>query len=99
MQAGKIVALDSPDRLKDTAISEPMFEAEVAAGATFEIEKEIIENRIGDINPFGMRYHITVKNDARWQVFLKQHANEIRVHPKRPSLEDVFIRTVGGRTP
>lgn len=97
MRDGRIIALDSPRRLKETTFPEPLYEIEPTLGAS----REWIENLRADpaavrIQPYGRRYHALVLEPTAWKKLMRGLPKTYRVRPIQPSLEDVFIRLVEG---
>ncbi len=98
MRSGEIIALDSPSGLKKSTFPSPLFELIPIKSITVN---EVTEWRSAGIfeslTPYGMRYHVTISNNQRWEQFQKDNADRLSVHPINPSLEDVFIRLVEGK--
>jgi ABC-2 type transport system ATP-binding protein len=97
MRDGRIIALDSPGRLKEKTFPEPLFEIEPELGASRTwIEQLQPDPAVARIQPYGRRYHVLVLNPAGWKKILKSLPKTYRVQVIQPSLEDVFIRLVEG---
>ncbi|MBI5209647.1 MAG: ABC transporter ATP-binding protein [Elusimicrobia bacterium] len=92
MHAGKIIALDSPEALKSSAFPEPVFELEPPPGAPTGWLEALHRARVGEVHPYGMRYHVAVGDVPGWERCLQDLGPAFRSRPIRPSLEDVFIR-------
>lgn len=98
MRDGKIIALDSPDHLRDEAIRDPLFELEpLGAADTTLLEKIRKHASVQYFQVHGMRYHVLVGNLPLWEEFAKELSSSFRIRKIRPSLEDVFIRLVEGK--
>jgi len=97
MRAGQIIALDSPENLKRLTFPEPLFEIEPPSSAPSGwLERVRGEPSVAEVQPYGQRYHVRVRDLAEWETFVKQVLAGFRSHPIKPSLEDVFIRLVEG---
>lgn len=95
MQSGKLIALDTPEGLKRSAIDGAMLEIE---GTPQEAARDILVALPGvrEVAPHGARLHATVDDAAaRTPPMLAalEHGgiSEIRISPIDPSLEDVFV--------
>jgi ABC-2 type transport system ATP-binding protein len=97
MRDGKIIALDSPGRLKEKTFPETLLEIDPALGASRDwIERLHPDPDIVRIQPYGRRYHVLVLDPARWKKLSRGLPKNYRLRPIQPSLEDVFIRLVEG---
>lgn len=94
MQAGRIAALDSPAALKKRFFPEPLYEIEAADGASFSAAVQ--KSGCAVLAPYGMRYHAIIKDEAAWRQLLAGFGGAVSVRQVAPSLEDVFIRVIGG---
>jgi len=94
MYAGRLIALDTPDRVKQTALGGELMELEcipaAAALAVLEQHPGVLE-----VTPHGLKFHLVLRpGTAPATVQTALEAAEVRVaalHPIAPSLEDVFI--------
>jgi ABC-2 type transport system ATP-binding protein len=95
MQAGKIIGLDSPSELKRRAFKNPLYEIEIQKNARKDFETHIFKNRIGHLSVYGMRYHLEL---CEGKTIGQALENEPNAEYKKiePSLEDVFIKIMGG---
>jgi len=87
MQAGKIIALDSPSGLKETYFKEPLWELEFDGLPPAERLR-----KIGGLEPCGSRWHLAVSDEAAWNGFLADSGGTVKTRRISPSLEDVFLR-------
>jgi len=94
MQAGRIAALDSPAVLKKRYFPEPLYEVETADGQAFI--SAAVKASCAEISPYGMRYHAVVSDTGAWERLLASFEGRVAARPVAPSLEDVFIRVIGG---
>ena len=102
MVEGRLVALDTPRRLKEAYVPETVFEVELpeegrALRAALEGADEVIESQ-----PFGTRLHVHVGGELgrvdRFQAFLADRGwGEVEPRVIEASLEDVFLRVAGNR--
>ena len=96
LHEGRVLAADTPDRLRQT-IRGRMLEVVVArAGETADVVRQV--PGVLDAQVFGDRLHVTLDNDAgpeaidRFRAALQARGvAEASVRPVTPSLEDVFI--------
>jgi ABC-2 type transport system ATP-binding protein len=97
MRDGKLIALDSPEKLKSAAFPTPLVELEPGAGAASGwLEKLRADPSVTDVKPHGRRWHACLPDS----VSVGRLANAfpgVAVREIRPSLEDVFIRLVEGK--
>jgi len=97
MRAGQLIALDSPENLKTTAYPEPMWEITPPAHADPAWLQNLREVAHGELQPYGMRYHVSQVAPPDWNKFMDRWGGTLKVRSIRPSLEDVFIRLVEGK--
>ena len=97
MRAGEIIALDSPSGLKKTAFPEPLYELlpknPISAS---EIESLRQSELFSDIEPYGLKYHVSVANQDAFEAFSNDENGLFMIREIQPTLEDVFIRMVEG---
>jgi ABC-2 type transport system ATP-binding protein len=97
MRAGKLIALDAPEALKDAAFPEPLLELEAGdAAAPGWVDAVRREPGISDLEPYGLRWHAIATAQAADRLTAHPPAG-VAVRGVRPSLEDVFIRLVEGK--
>jgi ABC-2 type transport system ATP-binding protein len=99
MRAGEIIALDRPAELKARTFPHGVIEltprsADPAAGLA-ELARQ---PDAATVQPYGLRYHAFIRDPARWAELEPALAGHFTSHPIAPSLEDVFIERVEGRT-
>jgi ABC-2 type transport system ATP-binding protein len=97
MRDGKIIAIGSPDELKKLAFTEPIYEITPKTNSRGWIEKLKQESSVEEVNPYGMRFHLVVKDAASWQATATKFSSDFDNQTIKPSLEDVFIRLVEGK--
>lgn len=97
MRSGEIIALDSPQRLKQTTFPHGVFELLPKDGPSLEILARINGESDGfSIQPHGRQYHALVHDLDAWNRAQTWLAEEFRISSITPSLEDVFIELVEG---
>jgi len=98
MREGKIIAADSPEGLKKTFFTTPVYEFDPKTNLSFaEISK--LETHEGFIffEPYGLRFHAAIQSETSWANFRPELEEKFNIRPIHPSLEDVFIRAVEKR--
>jgi len=90
MHVGKIIALDTPQKLKQNYF--PFLLYSTGEGTNLHMLHHMKENGVVEsFQPFGKTYHITVAHKQN-NYFKKAAARQgIKLHNTKPSLEDVFI--------
>ena len=97
MRDGKLIALDTPQALKETAFPEPLIELEAQPNAPDDwLERARKDPVIFGLKAHGLRWHASVKDEAAVRGLAAALAPGVSVRNIRPSLEDVFIRLVEG---
>jgi ABC-2 type transport system ATP-binding protein len=97
MKDGQIIAIGSPDELKKLAFTEPIYEITPKTNSRGWIEKLKQESSVEEVNPYGMRFHLVVKDEASWKETAARFSGDFDNQTIKPSLEDVFIRLVEGK--
>jgi ABC-2 type transport system ATP-binding protein len=99
MREGRLVATDSPEGLKETMFPTPVFEFDPKEALSFaEITSLQAHEAFSFVEPYGLRFHAAVRSVEEWERVRPEFERIFRIRPIRPSLEDVFIRAVEGRT-
>jgi ABC-2 type transport system ATP-binding protein len=99
MVAGKLAALDTPERLKHTFVPGRMYEVHGASVA--EVQKASSSGcKLLSVEPFGAVLHVRVADDGPDASTLQRElarlgANATSVSDAEVTLEDVFLRVVG----
>ena len=99
MREGKIIALDSPESLKAATFSTPMLEFDPRVALTFaEVSAMARHEVFRFFEPYGLRFHAAIKSEAQWETVKGDFEKKFSIKRIKPSLEDVFIQTVEGKT-
>lgn len=97
MRAGEIVALDSPQTLKEQTFPEPVYEVTPPDAAPPQWLNDLLSQSFVDAaDVYGMRYHVRVKDQAAWEAYSSK-LERFEINRIQPTLEDVFIRVVEGK--
>jgi len=97
MSAGKIIALDTPSRLKSETFPEELTEIEPPQNAPPAwIDKAKQSPGILSLQPHGLRFHAVLKDKRAEEGLLRVLPPGFKTRFIKPSLEDVFIRLVEG---
>jgi len=100
MREGQIVALDTPEELKKATFPLPMYEFDPIAALTYDKVMEMEKNEaFSFFEPYGLRFHASITDIDRFDEQRKAFESQFRITLIKPSLEDVFIRTVEAKRP
>ena len=95
MRDGKIIALDTPDGLKTTIFPMPVFEFAPRQALTFaELTSLGKEEVFSFFEPYGLRFHASIRDVTEWEKARPGFEAKFEIRQIKPSLEDVFIRSV-----
>ena len=89
MRSGELIALDSPQNLKQKTFDKQLY----------HLAPKSAQVRLPDINlfelwePYGQNYHAILKNEENLPLL----KNDFQIKKIMPSLEDVFIKLVEGK--
>lgn len=98
MREGKIIAMDSPEGLKKTYFTTPVFELDPIEPLRFDDTAALKTNpAFAFVEPYGLRFHAALRNEKDWDMIRPQFEQTFRIRPIAPTLEDVFIRAVEAR--
>lgn len=99
MRAGGIIALDSPAALKKRTFPHGVVELTPRDGhPAAGLGLVAAQPGVATVQPYGLRYHALVRDPARWSALEAQLGAHFALARIAPSLEDVFIELVEGRT-
>jgi len=95
MREGRIIALDTPEGLKQATFPVPMLEFEPKEPLSFaEVSALAKQDVFSFFEPYGLRFHAAIRNDEAWHKIRFEFERKFTIRQIKPSLEDVFIRTV-----
>ncbi len=98
MREGRIIALDSPEGLKAAAFSTPMLEFDPRVPLTFAEVSRMAKHAVFlFFEPYGLRFHAAIRSEIEWERVKSGFEEKFSIRRIKPSLEDVFIRTVEGK--
>ncbi len=99
MREGKIIALDTPEGLKTATFSTPMLEFNPRQVLSFAEVSVMAQHEVFlFFEPYGLRFHAAIKSEGEWEVVKNEFEKKFSIRKIKPSLEDVFIQTVEGKT-
>ncbi len=99
MREGKIIALDSPEGLKTATFSRPMLEFDPRGPLSFaEVSAMARNEAFVFFEPYGLRFHAAIISEDAWETVKDAFEKKFSIRRIKPSLEDVFIKTVEGKT-
>ncbi len=93
MRDGKLVALDSPEKLKDQAFPHGLVEIEGAQGRDW-VEGLRRSRGVLSLKPHGRRWHLTPAGPSVWSRVKGRLPKGAKARKVKPSLEDVFLKIV-----
>ena len=97
MRDGRIIALDSPEGLKAVTFRTPMLEFDPTTPLSFaEVSAMARHEVFSFFEPYGLRFHAAIKSESEWETVRGEFEKKFSIRRIKPSLEDVFIRTVEG---
>jgi ABC-2 type transport system ATP-binding protein len=97
MNLGEIVALNSPDALKSQFFPNGIYEFYPKSDINYSTIESIKNNKEFDFfEPFGLRFHATLKNTDNINKIKKELSLKFNIKTISPTLEDVFIKAIEG---
>lgn len=97
MNLGKIVALDSPSALKSHFFPNGVYEFYPKSDINYaRIEELKRKHEFDFFEPFGLRFHATLKDRVNVDNFQKKLSVGFDIKRIPPTLEDVFIKAIEG---
>ncbi len=97
MREGRIIALNSPEGLKAVTFNTPMLEFNPIIPLSFAEISSLARHEVFlFFEPYGLRFHAAIKSEAAWEHVRADFEKKFIIRRIKPSLEDVFIRTVEG---
>ena len=97
MRTGRIVALDTPARLKQAVFPRPLVELDPHGKIDFALVDAVrADPAIEYFEPYGLRFHATFRDTPAAAQLRSRLAADFQLREIAPTLEDVFIRVVEG---
>jgi ABC-2 type transport system ATP-binding protein len=98
MRSGELIALDTPQGLKQAAFPLPMFEFEPKETLGFEELSALRSHPLFSFfEPYGLRFHASIHSNESWKAGKKEFEGKFHIREIEPTLEDVFIARVEGK--
>lgn len=98
MRDGKIIALDTPDKLKAQTFSVPLYEFEPIQKMNFKSISDLShECLFSYFEPYGLKFHASFNSESVRVANLDRLKALFTIQQIAPSLEDVFIKSVESR--
>jgi ABC-2 type transport system ATP-binding protein len=95
MRTGKLIALDTPEKLKRNTFPTAMYEFDPKKPMGFEAISALKHDpAFIYFEPYGLRFHAAIRSEADWEKARPRYEADFHVRPILPSLEDVFIQAV-----
>lgn len=95
MRSGEIVALDTPERLKNKFFPNEIYEFNPLEQVKYATIKKLEDNPgLEFFEPYGHIFHATFKNTHEGDVLRQELAKNFAIKKIAPSLEDVFIKVI-----
>ena len=95
MRNGKIIALDTPEQLKQQTFVQGFYEFEALATTSIAYIRTLKQRpEFIYFEPFGLRFHAAFAPNAAAEAFRQQLAAHFRITAIKPTLEDVFINMI-----
>jgi ABC-2 type transport system ATP-binding protein len=96
MRAGEIVALDTPQNLKNTTYNRKIYSLTVKDNDSRDFLRKHAEEFFSMFSPYGARYHAIMANEGEEEAVLQNLKKYCDATLISPSLEDVFVKLVEG---
>jgi ABC-2 type transport system ATP-binding protein len=92
MQAGEIIALDTPQNLKSNTYHRKIYSLRVKNNEARNFLRANAGSLFSMFSPYGARYHVILADEGKSVLQnLKKYCD---ITPISPSLEDVFVKLV-----
>jgi ABC-2 type transport system ATP-binding protein len=99
MRTGELIALSSPQTLKKKTFPGPLYQLTPKGKFAFSDMERVKQGGLFEsFEPHGLRYHAIPMDRSSWNRFLENEGANFTIQEITPTLEDVFIRLVEGRT-
>lgn len=93
MRAGELIAVDSPDALKQKTFGDTLYNFTPRVAHPTMPSNDILDI----LEPYGRHYHIRFRDGVNIPAQIKKYQKDFIIKKISPSLEDVFIRLVEGQ--
>jgi len=98
MRNGQIIALDTPENLKTTIFPDRIYELDTKGKSNYStIQKLQSHPEIDFFEPYGLRFHLSFRKSPDAAKLKDELTKDFQLKEIKPTLEDVFIRTVEGK--
>jgi ABC-2 type transport system ATP-binding protein len=98
MREGKIIALDTPEGLKQSTFPMAVLEFDPKKALSFAEVSAMAQHEVFSFfEPYGLRFHASIRSEEKWEKVRHQFEEQFNIRHIKPSLEDVFIQTVEGK--
>lgn len=99
MRSGALVALDSPENLKEKNFPQGLIELEPTKSFSTHDLKAIKNSGLFSLfEPYGMRFHVEMEKGYSVTSIEEKFPEKFKTKSIAPTLEDVFIREVEGKS-
>ncbi len=99
MRAGRIIGLDTPEKLKTKTFPNRIFKLTAKHPMNYADLKDLRKRPEFDyFEPYGFHFHVTFRESEEATRFKESLSQDFSIDLIKPTLEDVFIKTVEGET-
>lgn len=99
MRAGKMVAIGTPNHLKKEMFKKPLYECVAKNKIDYHtIEKLSLQPEFDFFEPFGLKFHAEFKSTEEASQFKLALQEIFNMHVITPTMEDVFIKIIEGKS-
>jgi ABC-2 type transport system ATP-binding protein len=99
MRMGKIIAMDTPENLKQSTFTHGFYEFESLDKTNISYIQELKHRQeFVYFEPFGLRFHAAFAQNSEATLLKEQLKKNFKISEIRPSLEDVFISMIESKS-
>lgn len=99
MNLGEVVALDTPNNLKKIVFPSPLYELNAKKVISYKNMENLRRNpEFEYFEPYGIRFHVVFRKTPTAEKLKNELKLDFEVKEISPTLEDVFIKKVEGKT-